>query len=110
MTSTNRRAGWGEESPDLLAALRRQWLTILIAALVGTLGAWLYASAQPPEFEAKSTLLLIAAGDESSPGGGRDRSLDVDTWATVARSTELLQQVAERVGSRARGRSHPHDG
>ena len=80
-----------------MAALRRQWLAITIATLLGTLVAGLYASSQPNVYEAKSTLLLIAAGDEASPGGGRDRTLDVDTWATVARSTELLQQVSNEL-------------
>ncbi len=89
--------GAGDESPDLLAALRRQWLTIVIVAVVGTLGAWLYSSSQPTAYQSKSTLLLIAGGDETSPAGGRNRSLDVDTWATVARSTELLQQVAGKL-------------
>lgn len=77
-----------------MAALRRQWVTVALVAVLGTLGAWLYSSSQPTSYESKSTLLLIAAGDEATPAGGRNRSLDVDTWATVARSTELLQQVA----------------
>ena len=94
MTSTRSLVGAVDESPDLMAALRRQWVTIVLTALVGALGGWLYSSTQPVVYESKSTLLLIAAGDEATPGGGRDRTLDVDTWATVARSTELLQEVA----------------
>lgn len=83
--------------PDLLAALRRQWFTVVVIALIGALVAWFYASAQPTTFESQSTLLLVAAADEQSPGGGRDRTLDVETWATVARSTALLQQVANEL-------------
>lgn len=98
MTSTGALVGVGNESPDLMAALRRQWMTIVIAALVGASAAWLYASTQPVVHESTSTLLLIAAGDEATPGGGRNRTLDVDTWATVARSTELLQRVSAELG------------
>jgi hypothetical protein len=87
-----------EQSPDLLAALGRQWLTILIAALIGALLGWGYAAAKQTTYEARSTLLLIPVGNESDPGGGRNRSLDVDTWATVARSTNLLQDVATQLG------------
>ena len=100
--------------PDLLAALRRQWFTVVVIALVGALAAWFYASAQPTTYESQSTLLLIAAADEQSPGGGRDRTLDVETWATVARSTALLQQVANEldrdlddVRSRSTARAQP---
>ena len=83
--------------PDLLAALRRQWFTVVVIALIGALVAWFYASAQPTTYESQSTLLLVAAADEQSPGGGRERTLDVETWATVARSTALLQQVANEL-------------
>ena len=87
-----------DQSPDLLAALGRQWLTILLAALIGALLGWGYAAAKQTTYQARSTLLLIPVGNESDPGGGRNRSLDVDTWATVARSTNLLQDVATELG------------
>lgn len=86
-----------EPQPEILPALRRHWFVIFALALVGASAAFMYASAQPVVYEAQATLLLIAAGDESSPGGGRDRTLDVDTWATVARSTELLVDVADEL-------------
>ncbi len=98
MGGASRQLPGSDENPDLLAALRRQWATILIASIIGTLVGWAYATSQPTRYESRSTLLLIAAGDEQSPGGGRDRTLDVDTWATVARSTVLLQQVANQLG------------
>ena len=87
-----------DQSPDLLAALGRQWLTILLAALIGALLGWGYAAAKQTTYQSRSTLLLIPVGNESDPGGGRNRSLDVDTWATVARSTNLLQSVATELG------------
>ncbi len=87
-----------QQQPDLLAALRRQWMTIVVAALLGTVVAWAFAESRPTVFEARSTLLLVAAGDEQAPGGGRDRTLDIATWATVARETVLLQSVADELG------------
>ena len=86
-----------ERDPDLLAALRRQWMVIVACAVVGAGIGWLYSSTLAVTFEARSTLLLVAAGDEEAPGGGRDRTLDVDTWANVARSTEMLGAVAEEL-------------
>lgn len=86
-----------DRSPDLLAALRRQWGVVLALAVVGAGLGWVYSSTLAVTFEARSTLLLIAAGTEEAPGGGRDRTLDVDTWATVARSTEVLSEVAQEL-------------
>lgn len=97
-TRSNVRSGPGTEpQPDLLPALVRQWFVIALAAVIGMLAAMVYSSSQPVVYEARSTLLLIAAGDEYAPGGGRERTLDVDTWATVARSTELLSEVANEL-------------
>lgn len=86
-----------ERDPDLLSAIRRQWMVVLAVAILGAFAGWMYAATQPVVYSSQSTLLLIAAGDEQAPGGGRDRTLDVDTWATVARSTELLSEVADRL-------------
>jgi hypothetical protein len=43
-------------------------------------------------------VLLKALTTEVAPGGGRERTLDVETQATVARSTALLQAVGDRLG------------
>ncbi len=90
--------GAAEQQPDLLAALRRQWVTIVVASLLGTAIGWAFAEARQTVFESRATLLLAAAGDEVAPSGGRNRTVDVDTWATVARSTVLLQEVANELG------------
>jgi hypothetical protein len=92
------RLGAVEQQPDLLAALRRQWVTIVVAALLGTAIGWVFAEARQTVFESRATLLLSAAGNEVAPSGGRNRTVDVDTWATVARSTVLLQEVANDLG------------
>lgn len=83
-------------------------MTIVVAALLGTAIGWAFAEARQTVFESRATVLLVAAGDEVAPSGGRNRTVDVDTWATVARSTVLLQQVADELGrelSDVRGRT-----
>lgn len=71
-------------------------MTIIVAALLGTAIGWAFAEARQTVYESRATVLLVAAGDEQAPSGsGRNRTVDVDTWATVARSTVLLQDVAE---------------
>ena len=84
-----------EAAPDLVAILKRRWLIIALCLLVGVAAAQAFVSVRSTTYEARSTLLLIAAENEVSPSGGRARTVDVDTWATVARSTDLLRQVAE---------------
>jgi len=87
-----------EVAPDLMAILRRRWFLLGLCALLGIVAAQVFVSVRAPSYEARSTLLLIAAENEASPSGGRARTVDIDTWATVARSTELLRQVADDLG------------
>lgn len=87
----------GEPRADLFAILRRQWAVIVACGVIGAVVAAIFLVARPTTFESQSILLLVAAGDEQSPGGGRARTLDVETWSTVARSTALLQEVADRL-------------
>ena len=97
MTEMDTRTS-AERSPDLVAVLLRQWFVIVLCGVLGAAAGWFYTSTRPPTYESRATVLLIAAGGEQSPGGGLNRSLDVDTWATVARSTVLLQDVADELG------------
>jgi uncharacterized protein involved in exopolysaccharide biosynthesis len=90
--------GGGSRTPDLRAALRRQFWVIIAAAVVVGGVAFAYASSRKPRFESRSTVLLIATATEDAPGGGLGRTLDVETQATVARSTSLLTAVGERMG------------
>ncbi len=91
----------GPRTPDLRAALRRQILVIIACGLIGGLAGLGYASSREASFESKSTLQLFATATESAPGGGLGRTLDVETQATVARSTSLLAAVGERLGMSA---------
>jgi len=97
MTDLDTRAS-AERPPDLVAVLLRQWFVIILCGVLGAAAGWFYTSTRPAAYESRATVLLVAAGDEQAPGGGLNRSLDVDTWATVARSTTLLQEVAKELG------------
>ena len=99
----------GPRSQDLRAALRRQFWVIIVAAIVCGAFAFAYASSRKPRFESRATVQLFATATEDAPGGGLGRTLDVETQATVARSTLLLTAVGERLGltaSQVRKSSH----
>lgn len=95
-------------APDFQGVLKRQWPAIVLCALVGLLLSALYVSTSKVTYESKSTVLLLALPGEVAPGGGLQRTLDVETQATIARSTALLQTVGDRLGmtaSQVKGKS-----
>jgi hypothetical protein len=87
--------------PDFVGVLRRQYPIILLCTFAAALLTWAYVSTSSVRYESKSTILLVALPGETAPGGGRERTLDVETQATVARSTSLLQAIGDRLGLRA---------
>lgn len=94
---------YAETRLDLLSAMRRRSKIIVLCALVGSLLGGIYASIQDTSFVAKSTMLLVAGPTEQSPGGGTGRTLDVETWATVARSTGIITELADAVDATVEG-------
>lgn len=88
-------------APDFQGVLKRQWPAIVLCALVGLLLSALYVSTSKVTYESRSTVLLLALPGEVAPGGGLQRTLDVETQATIARSTALLQTVGDRLGMTA---------
>ena len=82
---------------DIIGALRRQAWIVALCAVVGALLGVLYVKTEKVTYEARSTVLLLPLPGESSPGGGLQRTLDVETQATIARSTSLLERVGERL-------------
>lgn len=88
----------GSRTPDLLGALRRQALLIAVCLVVGAGLGFAYTKVTKVSYESKATVLLIALPGEKPPGGGLERTLDVQTQATIARSTVLLQTIAKRLG------------
>jgi hypothetical protein len=94
-------------TPDLRAALGRQFLVIIACAILGAALGLGYSATQKATYESRATVQLIATSTEESPGGGLGRSLDVETQATVARSTSLFTTVGVRLGMTAtQVRSH----
>jgi len=83
---------------DLAGALRRQALLILVCIVVGAGLGFGYTKATKVSYESKATVLLEPLPGDKPPGGGLERTLDVETQATVARSTALLQTIGERLG------------
>jgi hypothetical protein len=83
---------------DLQGVLRRQWPAIILCGLIAAAITTAYVATTKVSYEARSTVLLEALPGETAPGGGRERTLDVETQATVARSTSLLTAVGERLG------------
>lgn len=85
-------------APDLLGALKRQALAILVCVIVGAGLGFAYTKATKISYQSKATVQLLPLPGEKAPGGGRERTLDVETQATVARSTTLLQTIGARLG------------
>ncbi|MCU1360780.1 MAG: lipopolysaccharide biosynthesis protein [Ilumatobacteraceae bacterium] len=94
----NLNADLAGRTPDIVGVLRRQWPIIVLCALAATVISYLYVSSTKVSYESKATILLVPLPGETAPGGGRERTLDVDTQATVARSTTLLESVGEKLG------------
>jgi hypothetical protein len=94
----NLNADLAGRTPDIVGVLRRQWPVIVLCAVAAAVIASLYVSSTKVSYESKSTVLLVPLPGETAPGGGRERTLDVDTQATVARSTTLLETVGSQLG------------
>jgi hypothetical protein len=85
------------QAPDVIGVLRRQWPIIALCGMAAAIIAYMYVSTAEVVYESKSTILLNALPSEVAPGGGRERTLDVETQATVARSTQLLQTIGDEL-------------
>ncbi len=86
------------QGPDVLSVLRRQLPIIGLATLLGLLGASALALSSKGKYESKATVLVAALKGDTAPGGGRERTVNIETQATVAKSTNLLVLVAEKLG------------
>ena len=89
----------GGRTIDIVAALRRQWYVPVICAIVAALLAFGYTQIAEERYVSTATVLLEKMGNEAAPGGGLGRTLDVESQATLARSTILLQSMADRLDS-----------
>lgn len=98
---TTSSTGLAGQAPDVLGVLRRQWAVLVLCGLAAAALAYLYVKTSEVTYESKSTVLLLALPGETPPGGGLERTLDVETQATVARSTDLLQAIGDKLGRTA---------
>jgi uncharacterized protein involved in exopolysaccharide biosynthesis len=85
------------QGPDVATSLRRQWKTIVGSAIIGLLLALALVTVSRGEYQARATLQILPLKGEGTPGGGRERTVNVETQATVARASELLEIVATRL-------------
>jgi hypothetical protein len=85
-------------TPDLQGVIRRQWPAIVVCAALAIALSVAFVATSKVTYESRSTVLLLPLPGEVAPGGGRERTLDVETQATVARSTVLLEAVGQRLG------------
>ncbi|MGE0141369.1 MAG: hypothetical protein AB7R77_26530 [Ilumatobacteraceae bacterium] len=91
------QAAGASRTPDLQGVMRRQWPIIVLCGLLATAITTAYIATSKVTYEAKATVQLTALPGEVAPGGGRERTLDVETQALVARSTALLETVGDRL-------------
>lgn len=91
--------GSGEAAgPDVVQVLRRQWKPIAICSVLGVLAALALIFTSSGQFESRATVLVAALKGDSAPGGGKERTVNIETQATVAKSTKLIIIVAEKLG------------
>jgi O-antigen/teichoic acid export membrane protein/capsular polysaccharide biosynthesis protein len=88
----------GGIGPDVVQVLRRQWKPIAILSAIGLLAALALVFTSSGQYESRATVLVAALKGDSAPGGGKERTVNIETQATVAKSTKLIVIVAEKLG------------
>ena len=83
--------------PDVLQVMRRQWRPIALCACLGLVLALGLVLTSHGKFESKATVLVAALKGDATPGGGKERTVNIETQATVAKSTKLIVIVAEKL-------------
>jgi capsular polysaccharide biosynthesis protein len=97
--------GW-EEGPDLLQSVwRYKWL-IAVAALLGALVGYGWASRQPTLYEAVSQVLLTGAGSPSLSGEPQPQPIGdperyIQNQATLIGTTPVLELAAKKTKGKA---------
>lgn len=83
---------------DLLRAVRRHWVIILVLGLVGGIIGFTFASMSPPKFRSSSSVIVTAGvgstASELVQGSTFIEKL-VASYALLARSEIVLQPVIE---------------
>lgn len=86
---------------SIIRILRRGWLVLLAATLVGGAGGWVLAAVQEPTYQASTSLYVSVPGAANSSElaqGGTAAEQKVQSFANVAVSARVLRPVIEDLG------------
>jgi capsular polysaccharide biosynthesis protein len=90
-------------TPESLATmLRRRWLLIVVAAVIGLVLGLVITELQTPTYRATATVLVTPTGVQNSAdlANGRTNSeINLDTEARLLRSTDVADRVREMLGT-----------
>ncbi|MEV0839652.1 Wzz/FepE/Etk N-terminal domain-containing protein [Actinocatenispora sera] len=80
---------------DHLAALRRGWLVLACAALLGLIAAGVVTTLLPHRYRATTAVLVLPTGaqDANAAGGRTKESINLDTEAQLVRSTAVAARA-----------------
>jgi capsular polysaccharide biosynthesis protein len=81
-----------------VAIFRRRAGIIVTATVLGFVGAAAYAVTRDVPYTSSATILLIQVEGDTDPGGGRARSINMDNQVVIARSSEVIESLAEQLG------------
>ncbi|MDQ3147809.1 MAG: hypothetical protein M3R01_12925, partial [Actinomycetota bacterium] len=84
------------ELTGFVAILRRWWPTIVVAAAVGGIVAWVVAGSLPPAYESSARLLVGAPSADSD--SAKAASQQARTYAEIATTEPLIDAAAESLG------------
>jgi capsular polysaccharide biosynthesis protein len=80
---------------DHLAALRRGWLVLACAALLGLIAAGVVTTLLPHRYRATTAVLVLPTGaqDVNATGGRTKESINLDTEAQLVKSTAVAERA-----------------
>ena len=84
------------ELTGFVAVLRRWWPTIIVAAAVGGIVAWVVAGSLAPTYESSARLLVGAPSADSD--SAKAASQQARTYAEIATTEPLIDDAAESLG------------
>jgi capsular polysaccharide biosynthesis protein len=86
------------EPNGLGALLRRGWIAVAVAIILGVIGGVVLTKLQQPRYTASASVLVTATGVSDSANLANSRTLgtiNLDTEAQLARSTQVADRVRE---------------
>lgn len=88
------------ELSDVLAALRRGWLTIILAVVAGILAAAGLTMVIPPTYSSTASIVFVSRGQSPDNLGSTGSYIQsqIASYAAISTSPGLLARVAERTG------------